>query len=1065
MNKTNPSHSDVLPWVSRKVTKELHTQLVQAATSATSAVLVYLITGPAGSGKTFLGRDLGVLLNSQDGYTPGQEGSLYWPGILDVFDPSTNNNFGLETRIRESFGTFGFHFEDYERERNLYELRYKTGYRGPSMEKQRQVIEAAFARGMAEISAQGYPIIPIDTIERLDISVDDVQQQLQLQSDTASVVGWLLFQITEMERGAVILLGRPTRYFEAALRDAIRQAQEKGARIELRETHLESLDPEDLDAFYDNRVQRYPDLEKILSPRIRKVLAEKTKLNPLSLDMALQALLETANPRIVLDILQKQHGKQDETGVNLLQAELLEAYMDVLSDQKRKTLLHYLAVARNGLFDELLRHLQPKRADQFIHELTLIAQLPFIKVRNVYINIPDLQERRPRPTYFLHDEMYLLYDRQIEKDAGLIHTIVEDSERIANWYEHKIAAGQEQDAKRALEKISDDLELKGIPSGSTTNDLIVESLLYRLRANPQKGYNWYLFQEDYAIRNSISIGLDMRLRDEVGRVVNTAFAKKGEPGYSLSSAVDRENILHCTSDLLKQYQVDSAILWVKRLSARGKQDEAIRVAEHYLPIAEEIYLQNSEEYVLLLAELLLWYGQALMYNAKTNLAIEKYQRVLKLLNIEKELTEFNQFILESSLDALKIWRRCLVGGRALNNLGYLYWRNRGQYRLAIQYYQYASSIFRVASLAGIKGVEEEAANTMDNTARVYSELGFDSRAIDLVRRGLDQRKKLGLSYRKALSNCSHAIILSTIGDYDKALEEIDNALLDFGSAETGRGKGIASIIRGTLLRRKAEEWRETGQSRAAAVRETESAEAALRQAADIFAANVLEPLLLVQVYNELGCCLRARYFLLRDYPGAANYLPAIYTQAEASLKKSMLDASTHELCVERLDSLQDLSVLYLRANQLDKALQSCKEIEDFIKKDALNHTIRPGIGLEKLDKENSIDAYYKLLGQVELTEGAINYAQGGGDIGPIDSKTYIDTIKHYIFALIYFRHYSTETYSLQRTFGRMYKRFEKCDFKTQNEIVNNVVPTLIDEYKLPAEPIRDFLADIFGFSG
>jgi tetratricopeptide (TPR) repeat protein len=1047
-----------LPWVPRKVANQLYTKLLRAA-AETDAVHVYLVMGKAGSGKTYLCRDLGVRLGSRSGYEPGQQGNIYWPGLLDMFDPSTNSNRGIETRITQGFDEFGFKFTDYFREREIYDLRYKTGYRGPSFEKQRRAIESAFSDGLAELGRTGFPVIPLDTVERLDSSTDPIQQEFNLQSDTASVIGWLTFQIKEMQRGAFIFFGRETRYFHKALREALKGSKQKGSRIVLEEIQLEALDPEDMDIFYQYRIRNFPQLEQILTKKICSSLEKQTGRNPLAMDMALQALLETHDPRNVLDALQEK-----EPSIDLLQQKLLEAYLNILDKPERKSLLHYLAVARNGLYDDLLHHLEPNNADRLVQELHKMEDLPFVKVRDVFVSDPQTGARSPRRTFFLHDEMYLLYDRQIEKEATITARIINTSQQIEKYYDEKIEAAQRVDMNR----------MKGERRSQAANDLIVESLIYRLRSDPNLGYQWFLFEEDRAIRGNISVGMDMQLRDAMGLFISTALEGNQEPGYSLTSPVDEENIRQHAPDLLERHKIDSVVLWVKRLSARGDNVLACGVAERYLGDARA-QSKKQAAFLTSLAELELWYGQALMYSAENAKATALYQEVLTLLNPGRSVDELVEKIKDQSQDPLTIWRLCLVIGRTLNNLGYLCWRNLGRYRMAIQYFQQALPIFRVPEslnmpvIVNLKGLIEEIANTTDNMARVYSQLGYHDRAVDLAREALEQRNQLGLTYREALSENSLAIIQGNRGQYDNALAVLDDAMLEFRGAEAGRGVGLGSITRGMLFRRKAEDWRENNEPVSSAIHDTEMSEVSLREAASIFADDIIEPIHLVDVYNELGCCLRIRYLLQAAHLEGKNpgYLNSILTQGEASFNRSIKEAEKYGFQVEMLDSWQDLSVLYYRAGQFDPAQTCSNRVRDYISGISPDYLVREGVGLKKMDKETCTDAYYKILGQVEMMDGAIAYDLGrlkaDKSSSPIDRTTYLETIQHYVFAVVYFTLFSNEIYSLQRTFGRMYKRFQKCNIELKKEITQDFIPRLVKKYNLPEAIIRDLMADILGF--
>lgn len=115
-----------------------------------------------------------------------------------------------------------------------------------------------------------------------------------------------------------------------------------------------------------------------------------------------------------------------------------------------------------------------------------------------------------------------------------------------------------------------------------------------------------------------------------------------------------------------------------------------------------------------------------------------------------------------------------------------------------------------------------------------------------------------------------------------------------------------------------------------------------------------------------------------------------------SAKLSRSDA--YEYLVERLDSLQDLAVLCERAGEHEEERRYLDQVASSIDS---NHKIVKGNGLSRLDNKARIDAFYKLMGQVELLNGAIEYestrTQPGTEIGATDlpsDEALINTSRH-----------------------------------------------------------------------
>lgn len=103
-------------WIHRKIGDQIYDQIV----TDEPKIVIWLIQSPAGMGKTYLARDIGTRLSSVTGYEPAQQGHLLWSGILDLWDPTTNSNRGIEQRLIRALSVTGFEFDEYQAQRELY---------------------------------------------------------------------------------------------------------------------------------------------------------------------------------------------------------------------------------------------------------------------------------------------------------------------------------------------------------------------------------------------------------------------------------------------------------------------------------------------------------------------------------------------------------------------------------------------------------------------------------------------------------------------------------------------------------------------------------------------------------------------------------------------------------------------------------------------------------------------------------------------------------------------------------------------------------------------------------
>lgn len=535
-------------WIHRKLSNQIYDQII----ADEPKIVVWLIQAPAGMGKTYLARAIGVRLSSLTGYEPAQQGRLLWSGILDLYDPTTNSNQGIEKRLIGALPTHEFAFAEYEAQRELYSSLFKGGISGAGLEEQRRKVEMSFAAGLQEVSKTASPILVFDTTERLENASDPTQRTFGFADDTASVMGWLVAQITSLRSGTVLLLGRTHERFHQFLAERIALANGDSARaglpsIELRQAVIQPLDADELELFFENRADRFPPL-KSLKTDLKQLLAERTGGNPLLLDLALQAYLETGDPAFVRQTL------TSPAAMSSLARALIRAYVNSVENPERHLVFRYLALCRNGLYAELLRALEPRDAEKLIEALHGMKELPFVKVRDVWVERPGDKPVQYR-TYFFHDAMYSLCDEALLTPQQT----QDDSRRVLAWYTKRLEEAELIEGGRLI----------GEHRGISVPDVLVESLFYSMRADPVIGYNRYLQLADRLIR-SAEIGLDMRLHDALAQFVTSATAEQTPAlEQNTGSPIDRENLHALMPELPALYEIDSATLWIKRFTIRG----------------------------------------------------------------------------------------------------------------------------------------------------------------------------------------------------------------------------------------------------------------------------------------------------------------------------------------------------------------------------------------------------------------------------------------------------------------------------------------------------------------
>ena len=1029
-------------WINRKLADEIHNAVLAQKEVKENGVNIFYIKAPGGAGKTFLARDLGTRLGSQGGYRPGNKDGIFWSGILDLYDPDTNNNRGIEQLLIHAFSDHpNVDFKAYFDERAVYVKLSQGGTGGPPLENQRKKVEETFSEEICGIASEKQLVWVFDTVERIQSAQDPTEArlgELGQPEDTASVMGWLLFQISRLPKATILLFGRPEKKFENRLRFAIDKADRRPSlgpiRFEVRD--LSTLSPEEVQDFFTFQHTKYPALAKILSSDVMDLLSSSTESNPLLLDIALQTILETGKPDDVL------HALQGENSMFEVGKKLISAYMKQGSDQ-RKRLLECLALARNGLFPELLNLLKRTEEDLEIlqAELERMAGLPFVKTRHIFTGSQDSPSWRP--TYFLHDAMYEICDAALLMPAPARQA----SGRIAAWYEKEI---DKRFAEVRIQDIQSSPDQIGKRWDDLATDLLVESLFYRLRTNPEEGYTWYLRQAEAAFR-SVRPGYEMRLGDSMAQ-----FAVNADPereSNSARSVIDEANIERLMPDLWDQFSIDSAMMWVRRLSFRAQHAEAIHVAEQ-ANWAEEIFRKNPSKYCLSYSELKIWQAQSLMYLGRVKEAARIYQENLARLenytleDLQAKKDEFSEFDLK---------RICFIKGRTLNNLGYTSWMYFGKYNAALTQLLQAIEYFKEA------GLTEEEATSLDNIGRIHAVLWHQPAAHRKIREGLAKREGEGekARYRLALSLISLASIQHRFGNSQLALENVNKAYDIFNTMVVKRGLGLAHLTRAMINRSVAEAWRDNGLSLEQAVKNTESAIKDLASAIRIFRESVQETIRYVFALNEMGSCYRCLYMLRVAGNAGDEEKLTILSDGVDYYNQAITNAHKYEYFADELDSRQDLAVLYARAHQYKRASSELDTTDNMI---SSAYKITPGSGLDELPETDTVDVYYKLMGQIELLRGAMIFDQMDGQIAPMEDV--LKATEHYALGVAYYYRFSgisSNTYI--SAVDRIYRRLEQCDRSVNAAIKNVYLKEWIEKYKIPAEWVQPLFDEIFEMLG
>ncbi len=974
-------------WIPRKIMAD-----IQGAIEATDrSTHVFYITSRGGEGKTILLRQIGMALGSPDGIAP----HLPWSGILDLYHSDVNTNSGLEAHLCRALETLG-EFQRYRDERDAWAARREAGLFGYELEAERVGMAEVFAECMNVVTCGNRVVVALDTTERIQYEVDKVQMHCGLQDESTTVRAWLVDQLRRWQNCVVLLVGRPEAdpYLGKALAEAL--AADPGVHYQARE--LGGFDRDEARAYFAQNEREFPVLRE-LDPEFRDRLWEVTEGRPIRLDLAVEVVRHGLGLGKLKEKLEHGPAAKARAEIDRL---LVDLVMGGESDDPVCQVLRYLAIARKGLDAELLHHLAGEWAPARCQKhLDAVAERSFVK-------------RYPQDDrLFLHDEMYQFCDRYLLR----ADEVQRQSRRIVEWYDGQIAAAD----------------------GQARRDLAVDSVLYRLRADPEKGYHWYVKQAESAIR-AVEVGFDLRLRNEV-------------VGFLRSTSLIDQQLLQNAPGLADEFNGDAAAGWVKRLMVRGENARAVQVADEVWAAQREFFPSDAPEFRLARADLGVYHAQALIYAGKASQSVGLLRQVIA----ELEGGQKPEQLARQDVETFFGWRRNLVLGRGHNNLGYAHWMYLGQYSAALAAFRAALPYYRAADL------REELANTNDNMGRVYALFRTSPQAEMLVEEGLALRRKLGRDYRIALSFISRAIVHLEFGEPHRAQKIGEEALRMLEGLESPRGTGLAFIVLGRVLRQLGELWGQDLYSFQDCDRFLSDGAQYLDEAVKIFTHTVDEPVRLVEALSQLGCIYRERARLAQGVRPESPLAKTISLEAVRHLEQAVELAKDLEWPVWYADSCQDLAQVYFLRRDVEGAGVWLQRAEASVPQEyKIKKEGEPEV---EIPQEERVEAFWLQMGKVEMLKAGLVFDRAtGGGATPATEEALAETAEHYLLSAAYFERFSKGAIRPAKTFRQMYDRFKNCTPEQLRYLQEEALPSIVEKYALDLSRATQFFADTLGLT-
>jgi tetratricopeptide (TPR) repeat protein len=759
----------------------------------------------------------------------------------------------------------------------------------------------------------------------------------------------------------------------------------------------------ELDVLSEREMRRYlnalGEVNENLAEWLESPIGEKiiTLARGRAIDLALLVDL-FLNGRSSISTLyeESEQGNSDEKIAGDLLVEHLRTLPDSLG-----LMVEFLAHARKGLDKDLLRYLTDWSEDEIEAIFAQMRRLAIVKTH------------RRADQLFFHDQVYDLYDRYFltasPRDTALYA-------QIAGYYRDK-----------------------------TDETSKIARLYYELQADPEQGYHYYARLDEEAIKSNEN-DFDMRLRDEVLHFHNRYIFRSESPFYDprIATKIDQPAIHR-----------DSAVRWVKRNLARGKNREAVRIAERIRYSPEPLFNWETVEDPLYKAGLLTAWGEPMLYTNEPEGTVRQL-----LMEAIGWLDDF-----QPQNENQKWWRNRILG-RAHNNLGYLYWAH-GRYHDALVQFRLALPKFREVT------IEDEQADTLNNLGFLMALLGRPSLGLNHVEQALRIREKLGYDIPIAFSYMTRSYVVVLEGHSIWGEKYALRALDIFTHYNHQRGIGMVFNGLGFAARKRGNQWKEDVYPAQEAQSYFQEAVGYFGKAATTFTEKINEPLRLWEAYNELGSTFCNWGWLILNYAELGNQeqVLAKYQESLSYQEKALAIAEANNLSFQRLDSYDDLAQVYSDMNFLligmgrgdeaerygRQATASLEKIEQLIPKE---YYLQKGKGFSGTLVEG--DAYWLALGKLFYWRGVWGFReieQGLVPPGQLEGKKR-EATQQLITSCIYYHRFWPTAEGLERATDRLCRNLQRI--KASPAWAHEQVRQMANTYWVDLSLVDRAIDDILG---
>ncbi len=576
---------------------------------------VLYFVGSGGIGKTRL---LEEVPNIQKGFkgTP-----FLWSGIIDLYHEDNHSPDNLKEAIAKGVDPDKKYFVEFWKLREQMKEKRNQGAVGSGFIEMRKQLNDQFLEEYKSLALKKRLVLCFDTMELIQYESDDVQKICQVEDEDTVVKNWLLSQLDQMPNTVTIFAGRPSRKLEEDFERVF-----KNVKIDFSSYTLNAFTKSEIEEYLDEMYKIHPNLVDAIEPGARLLITELSQGRPIRL-------------ALFIDLIQAGGDAGFLSSPENIDKALIEKLLGYRKEEEEEAkslkspyreLIVFLALARKGLDQGLLRHLTGWSKKICSDNLKKITDLEIVKLR------------AGTEQLFFHDEIYDLIDNYFTDSPSGVGEIVA-------YYTNLLKSAKLEERQ----------------------ELSVKLLYYQFQLNANTGYHRYYARLDEDAIKGHEIGFDMRLRDEGLRFLDR-YADELSPFHDrrVSAAISRDAINR-----------DCAVRWVKRYIARGEYKTAYQVAKNARYSQADGFKWEDINDPLYKANLLTAWAEAMIYASfREEEARGKLEEAINLLtNLD-------------GLDEYQNWWKERILGTAYNRLGYSH-RLAGRYNSAIKNFKKALTFF------------------------------------------------------------------------------------------------------------------------------------------------------------------------------------------------------------------------------------------------------------------------------------------------------------------------------------------------------------------------------------